>query len=192
VAEITIGVPVFNGMPLFRESLECLRAQAFRDFEVWIFDNASSDDTPQFAAQFVAADSRFSGHGGTIRPSVADGRGATRAAPASPPRLFGNLLPLPYQAVRAVLVGKQRAIDRRQQKRAVETDGHVALAVLAGFLPAGADFAAVVGHDAVVGTVGLRVEDEAKLSAQSLDEPFDLPVFASGEFADDHFQLPYL
>jgi glycosyltransferase involved in cell wall biosynthesis len=59
VAEITIGVPVFNGMPLFRESLECLRAQTFRDFEVWIFDNASSDDTPQIAAQFVAADSRF-------------------------------------------------------------------------------------------------------------------------------------
>jgi glycosyltransferase involved in cell wall biosynthesis len=59
MAEITIGVPVFNGMPLFRDSLECLQAQTFRDFEVLIFDNASSDDTPQIATKFVAGDRRF-------------------------------------------------------------------------------------------------------------------------------------
>jgi hypothetical protein len=42
VAEITIGVPVSIGMSLFRESLEC--------GILWIFNNASSDDTPQFGA----------------------------------------------------------------------------------------------------------------------------------------------
>jgi glycosyltransferase involved in cell wall biosynthesis len=59
MAEISIGVPVFNGMPFLRDSLECLRSQTFVDFEILIFDNASSDDTAQVAAEFVAKDARF-------------------------------------------------------------------------------------------------------------------------------------
>jgi glycosyltransferase involved in cell wall biosynthesis len=59
MAEVSIGVPVFNGMPLLRDSLQCLRAQTFADFEVLIFDNASSDGTAAIAADFVAADGRF-------------------------------------------------------------------------------------------------------------------------------------
>jgi glycosyltransferase involved in cell wall biosynthesis len=59
MAKITIGVPVFNGMPFLPDCLQCLRDQTFEDFEVLIFDNASDDATPQVAAQFVADDHRF-------------------------------------------------------------------------------------------------------------------------------------
>jgi glycosyltransferase involved in cell wall biosynthesis len=59
MATITIGVPVFNGMPFLPDSLRCLRDQTFSDFEVLIFDNASTDATPEVAAQFTAADKRF-------------------------------------------------------------------------------------------------------------------------------------
>jgi glycosyltransferase involved in cell wall biosynthesis len=59
MARLTIGVPVYNGMPYLPASLACLKAQTFTDFEVMIFDNASQDDTARVAAEFCAADSRF-------------------------------------------------------------------------------------------------------------------------------------
>ncbi len=59
MARITIGVPVFNGMPYLREALDCLKAQSFTDFEVLIFDNASQDESAAIAAEFCAADPRF-------------------------------------------------------------------------------------------------------------------------------------
>lgn len=56
---ITVGVPAFNEAELLVGSLEALRNQTFRDFEVLIFDNASTDATPQIAADFAARDPRF-------------------------------------------------------------------------------------------------------------------------------------
>jgi len=56
---ITIGVPVFNGAALLEESLSCLARQTFADFQVLIFDNASTDATPEIAQAWVARDSRF-------------------------------------------------------------------------------------------------------------------------------------
>ena len=56
---ITIAVPVFNGETMIRQSLECLRQQTFKDFEVLVFDNASTDTTRDIVNEFVAADPRF-------------------------------------------------------------------------------------------------------------------------------------
>lgn len=56
---LTIGVPVFNGERYLATALAGVQAQTFTDFEVVIGDNASTDRTPQIAAEFAAADPRF-------------------------------------------------------------------------------------------------------------------------------------
>jgi glycosyltransferase involved in cell wall biosynthesis len=57
--EVTIGVPVYNGADLLAESLECLVNQTFRDIEILIYDNASTDDTQQIAESYAARDPRI-------------------------------------------------------------------------------------------------------------------------------------
>ncbi len=59
MTQISIAVPVFNGETMLREALECLRAQTFRDFEVLILDNCSTDGTHAIAQSFVDQDPRF-------------------------------------------------------------------------------------------------------------------------------------
>ncbi|MGD0640587.1 MAG: glycosyltransferase family 2 protein [Roseiarcus sp.] len=56
---ITVGVPVYNGADLLDECLACLARQSFRDFTVLIFDNASTDATPDIARAWAARDARF-------------------------------------------------------------------------------------------------------------------------------------
>lgn len=59
MALITVGVPAFNQAEFLAGALEALRLQSFQDFEVLVFDNASTDETPQIIADFVARDPRF-------------------------------------------------------------------------------------------------------------------------------------
>src|SRR3546814_15784678 len=59
MASVTIGVPVYNGAATLRECLECLRNQTFRDIEVLISDNASSDNSAAIAQEFVDRNPRF-------------------------------------------------------------------------------------------------------------------------------------
>ena len=59
MTQVTVGVPVYNGEDLLEKSLDCLREQSFRDIEVLIFDNCSSDRTAEIAQQFCAIDLRF-------------------------------------------------------------------------------------------------------------------------------------
>lgn len=59
MARVGIGVPVFNGGELLRQSLECLRTQSFEDIEVLIGDNASDAVTAEICADYAARDSRF-------------------------------------------------------------------------------------------------------------------------------------
>ncbi|PKQ06139.1 MAG: hypothetical protein CVT73_10525 [Alphaproteobacteria bacterium HGW-Alphaproteobacteria-12] len=56
---VTIGVPVYNGAGTLRTSLECLQNQTYRDIEVIVSDNASTDDSADIAQEFVDKDSRF-------------------------------------------------------------------------------------------------------------------------------------
>ncbi len=59
MVSVTIGVPVYNGADLLDDSLACLARQTFRDFQVLIYDNGSTDATPEIAARWAARDSRF-------------------------------------------------------------------------------------------------------------------------------------
>lgn len=59
MAKVSIGVPVYNGSPYIRASLQNLASQTFRDFEVIISDNSSEDDTPEICREFCEKDSRF-------------------------------------------------------------------------------------------------------------------------------------
>jgi glycosyltransferase involved in cell wall biosynthesis len=56
---LSIGMPVFNGAPWIRESVESLLAQGFADFELIIVDNASTDGTEAICRQLVARDPRI-------------------------------------------------------------------------------------------------------------------------------------
>lgn len=56
---VTIGVPVYNGIKFIRATLDSLLAQTYRDFELIICDNASTDSTPEICAEYAAADSRI-------------------------------------------------------------------------------------------------------------------------------------
>ena len=59
---ICIGVPVYNGGSLFPEMIESLLAQSFGDFEIFIADNCSTDNTPEIAQDFVSRDKRVHYH----------------------------------------------------------------------------------------------------------------------------------
>jgi glycosyltransferase involved in cell wall biosynthesis len=59
MAQVTVGVPVYNGADFLEKSLVCLRDQTYRDIEVLIFDNCSEDATGEIAQSFCAADPRF-------------------------------------------------------------------------------------------------------------------------------------
>jgi glycosyltransferase involved in cell wall biosynthesis len=52
-------VPVYNGEVFLRETLDSILAQTFRDYELVISDNASTDLTPEICKQYVARDPRI-------------------------------------------------------------------------------------------------------------------------------------
>src|SRR6185437_15724131 len=46
--QLTIGVPVFNGMPYLPEAIESLLSQTYSDFEILIVDDGSTDAGPEY------------------------------------------------------------------------------------------------------------------------------------------------
>lgn len=59
MASLTVAVPVYNEAEMLRATLEEVSRQSFGDFVVLVFDNASTDATPDVAAEFAARDGRF-------------------------------------------------------------------------------------------------------------------------------------
>jgi glycosyltransferase involved in cell wall biosynthesis len=59
---VSIGMPVYNGEEYVSEAVESLLAQTFRDFELVIVDNASTDRTSDIARAFAARDARVRYH----------------------------------------------------------------------------------------------------------------------------------
>jgi glycosyltransferase involved in cell wall biosynthesis len=57
--KLSIGLPVYNGEEFLPQALDCLLAQSFRDFEVIISDNASTDRTTQICRDYAARDGRI-------------------------------------------------------------------------------------------------------------------------------------
>ncbi len=56
---VSIGVPVYNGERYLPETLDCLLAQTFSDFQLIISDNASTDRTELICREYAAQDSRI-------------------------------------------------------------------------------------------------------------------------------------
>lgn len=56
---IAVGVPVFNAEPFIDDCLTSLAEQTFADFEVVIYDNASTDRTGDICDAFASRDKRF-------------------------------------------------------------------------------------------------------------------------------------
>ena len=55
---VTIGLPVYNGEAFLGEALDSLLAQSFRDFELIVSDNASTDATESICRERAARDGR--------------------------------------------------------------------------------------------------------------------------------------
>ena len=56
---VSIGMPVFNGEKYLKEALDSILAQTYRDFELIISDNASTDHTQQICLEYATKDSRI-------------------------------------------------------------------------------------------------------------------------------------
>ena len=55
---VSIGIPVWNGEAFLAETLESLLAQDYRNLEIIILDNRSTDRTPEICKTFVQRDAR--------------------------------------------------------------------------------------------------------------------------------------
>lgn len=58
-ATVSVALPVYNGAAHLREALQSFRHQKYRNFQLTICDNASTDATPEIAEEFARSDSRF-------------------------------------------------------------------------------------------------------------------------------------
>ena len=59
---VTIGLPIYNGQNYLAETMDSLLAQTFRDFELVISDNASTDGTEAICRDYAARDPRVRYH----------------------------------------------------------------------------------------------------------------------------------
>ncbi len=55
---VSVGLPVYNGEEFIRESIESILSQDFKDFELIISDNGSTDSTPRICAEYEKLDHR--------------------------------------------------------------------------------------------------------------------------------------
>ncbi|MFZ2162804.1 MAG: glycosyltransferase family 2 protein [Sideroxyarcus sp.] len=56
---VSIGLPVFNGAIHIRQTLDSLLEQTFREFELVISDNASTDETGSICQEYAKKDGRI-------------------------------------------------------------------------------------------------------------------------------------
>ncbi len=57
--KLSIGLPVYNGEAFLPQAIDHFLAQTFREFEIIISDNASTDRTPQICLQYASRDRRI-------------------------------------------------------------------------------------------------------------------------------------
>jgi glycosyltransferase involved in cell wall biosynthesis len=56
---VSLGMPVYNGENFIKEAIDSLLAQTFKDFELIISDNASTDRTEEICREYAAKDRRI-------------------------------------------------------------------------------------------------------------------------------------
>ena len=59
---VSIGLPVYNGMPFLPAAIDTLLEQTWEDFELVVSDNASTDETPEVLRSYAAHDRRIRLH----------------------------------------------------------------------------------------------------------------------------------
>lgn len=59
IPKVSIGMPVYNGEAFIRAAVESLLAQTFKDFELIISDNASTDLTEKICRDYASKDPRI-------------------------------------------------------------------------------------------------------------------------------------
>ncbi len=59
VPKVSVGLPVYNGARYLADTLDCLLAQTYDDFELIIVDNASTDETQAMCQAYADRDSRI-------------------------------------------------------------------------------------------------------------------------------------
>src|SRR5215470_10065074 len=59
VPRLSVGLPVYNGEKYLTESIESLLGQSYKDFELIISDNASTDSTADICRRYANQDSRI-------------------------------------------------------------------------------------------------------------------------------------
>ena len=59
---VSVGIPVFNGENFLAHAIEAVLAQSYRDFELIICDNASTDAAEAICRRYAAADRRVRYH----------------------------------------------------------------------------------------------------------------------------------
>lgn len=59
MAKVSIGMPVYNGSAYIRMALDSLLTQSFKEFELIISDNASTDDTRNICQEYERKDPRI-------------------------------------------------------------------------------------------------------------------------------------
>lgn len=60
--KVSIGLPVYNGERYLREAIDSILAQTFRDFELILCDNASTDATAAICREYTIRDTRARYH----------------------------------------------------------------------------------------------------------------------------------
>ena len=56
---VTIAIPVFNGGEYLKEAIESVINQDYKDLEILISDNASSDETEEIGRNYSQIDNRI-------------------------------------------------------------------------------------------------------------------------------------
>ena len=59
MVKVSIGVPVYNVEEYLRACLDSIMNQTFKDFEVIMVDDGSTDNSFNICQEYVAKDSRF-------------------------------------------------------------------------------------------------------------------------------------
>lgn len=57
--QVSIALPVYNGMNFIEQAVESLLNQSFRDFEIIIIDDGSNDKTPEILKSLAVSDPRI-------------------------------------------------------------------------------------------------------------------------------------